>query len=262
MQPRTLESILSELDNTAGYGAQTQSLRKQQALIPGQIADEEKGLQARQGQAFDDILGGARRRGMGFSGIPLQEQAKYTSTEFLPAMAQLRQQGRQQAHSLEDAILGIQERRTTAGLGIRQNEQQMAEQQRQFNENLNLQRAQADASRGINPTLGVTGQANVAQRKDKGYDFKDPYGNPISAAAYAAATGIPFRQLLQTMANQGDVGARQALGFVGDDFGYDSTKIGNNAKLYNDLVWGMGKSANPNALRVSAPAAKSGLRVR
>src|SRR6478672_279962 len=132
MQPRTLESIIAELDNAGGYGAQTQSLRNQQALIPGQIADEEKGLQAKQDTAFGDIVNGSRQRGVGFSGIPLAEQAKYTSTEFLPALARLRTQGKQQAMSLEDAILGIQERRTNAALGIRQNEQSLAEQQRQF----------------------------------------------------------------------------------------------------------------------------------
>lgn len=147
MQPRTLESILSELDNTAGYGAQVQSLRNQQGLIPGQIADEEKGLEAKQGQAFESILGGARQRGLGFSGIPLSEQAKYTSTEFLPAIARLRQQGKQQAMSLEDSILGIQERRTNQALGIRNNEQQMAEQRRQFDAQMAAQRrAQAAAS--------------------------------------------------------------------------------------------------------------------
>lgn len=248
MQPRSLDAIISELNGT--YQPQIDSIRQRQSMIPGAIQAEEQGLQAQQGQAFDDIMGGARRRGMGFSGIPLQEQAKYTSTQFLPAMARLRQSGREQAMSLEDAILGINERRNTSALGIRQNEQQMAEQQRQFNASHALQQQQlaaqqrAASASAYRPaatigSLGSPTQSLVTQRKDKGYEFKDQFGNPISAAAYAAATGVPFRQLLQTMANSGDTGAGTALGFVGDDFGYDKRKIGNNQSLYNALTWGI-----------------------
>src|SRR5688500_7318807 len=109
MAVRSLEQILSELGTV--YAPQEQNLRTRQSLIPGQIAEEEKGLQAKQEQSFGEILGGARRRGLGFSGIPLQEQAKYTSTEFLPALARLKQSGRQEALTLEDALLGISERK-------------------------------------------------------------------------------------------------------------------------------------------------------
>lgn len=256
MQPRSLEQILAELDNTAGYGAQTQSLRSQQALIPQQIAEEEKGLQARQTQSFDDILGGARRRGMGFSGIPLQEQAKYTATEFLPAMARLRTQGRQQAHSLEDAILGIQERRTTAGLGIRDNEQKMAEQRRQFNESLALQKQQearqaaaARASQGGNSWMkalmgGKPGQAPAAQisrKQDGGFAFSDQGGNPISAAKYAQLNKQDVRDVLYEMGQAGDKYSQQLYNqFVKDPFfgkgnaAYDKKFM----QTYSPIFWG------------------------
>lgn len=154
---RTLDQILGELGST--YDPQIAQIRQRQGLIPGQIAEEEKGLQAKQTQAFDDILGGARRRGLGFSGIPVGEQARYTSTEFLPALARLKQTGREQAMSLEDAILGIQERRNTLGQQLYQSERDRAEQIRQFNENLAFQREQAAVQRraavasAINPTL-------------------------------------------------------------------------------------------------------------
>lgn len=137
---RTLSQIIAELKPT--YAPQEKALRERQALIPQQIAEEEKGLQAKQTQAFGDIVSGARRRGLGFSGIPLSEQAQYTSTEFLPALARLRGQGREQALSLEEAILGIGERRNTLAQQLRQGELDRAEQQRQFNKNLQLQREQ------------------------------------------------------------------------------------------------------------------------
>lgn len=247
---RSLQDIISELGSV--YDPQVSSLRQRQELIPGQVKTEEEGLQARQSQAFDTILSGARGRGLGFSGIPLSEQARYTSTEFLPALARLRQSASERAMSLEDAILGIQERRNTLGQQIYQQEQDREEQRRQFNEQLAAQQRSLNANR-FTPTLGGGGSSTVksataTQRSDKGFDFTDANGQPISAATYAAAKNISFRSLLQTMANAGDAGAKQALNFVGDDYGYDPNKVRSKslADIYNSLVWGTGRSASPN----------------
>jgi hypothetical protein len=164
MATRTLDQVLASLGSI--YDPQIAQLRQRQELIPGQIVEEEKGLQARQEQAFGDILGGARRRGMGFSGIPLAEQAKYTSTEFLPAIARLRQQGKEQAMSLEDAILGINERRGSLGNQLYQNElsQDLAERQfqesvRQFNAQL-AEQAQQRAAAAQSSSASLYGSAS------------------------------------------------------------------------------------------------------
>lgn len=265
MQPRTLASILSELDSS-GYSNQVNTLKKKQSEIPNAVRIEEGALDAKKDQAYGDILNGARRRGTGvaFGGIPLGEQAKYAATEYMPALARLKQSGREQALSLEDAINQIYDKRNAFGYQIKQGEDQLFESRRQFDTNLAFQReqaleqsrqaARAAAAASFSPSLGGLGggqtpasSAGVFQRKDKGFDFKDAYGNPISAAAYAAGAGISFRQLLQTMANQGDAGAKSALGFVGDDFGYNPQKIGNNKALYNSLVWGTNKALGAGA---------------
>jgi len=240
MNPRTYDQIYSELGGI--YDPQVASIRQQQSQIPGQLQAEEAGLQAKQTNAFDEILGGARRRGLGFSGIPIGEQAKYTATDYLPAVARLRQAGQERQTSLEDAILGIQEKRSTFAQQLRQQELDRAEAARQ-----------AAAARAV-PTFGNLGNvgggasATASQRGDKGFNFTDANGQSISAAAYAAAKGIPFRQLLQHMADSGDQGAKQALGFVGDDFGYDPGKVNNQnlVNLYNSLVWGTGRNAALN----------------
>lgn len=271
MAARSLEQILSELGST--YDPQINQIRERQALIPGQIAEEEKGLGAKQEQAFGDILGGARRRGLGFSGIPLGEQAKYTATEYLPALARLRQGGREQAMSLEDAILGIQERRNTMGnqlyqQGLQQDlaERQSQEDTRRYNEQAASRTSASSGS--INPFAGLTigqstpatppsgGAAKIAQRADKGFNFTDASGRAISAAQYAQFKAIPFRQLLQQMANAGDTGAKKALDFVGDDFGVNKKKIaspiasaiggpaasqGNLINILNSLLWGVNR---------------------
>lgn len=260
MAARTLEQILSELGTV--YDPQIQSIQAKQQDIPNQVKQEEQGLQAKQQTAFGDILNGARRRGTGvaFGGIPLQEQAKYTADNYLPALANLHTAAKQQATSLQDAINQIYERRNTQAQDIFNNDRNFAEQQRQFNESLALQKQQAAqsaaAASAFSPSLGFgggsqpsVGNSFVTQRADKGFNFTDANGNPISAAAYAHATGINFRDLLSRMAGAGDQGAKQALGFVGNDYGYDPSKLNsqNLANLYNSLVWGTGKRATYNS---------------
>lgn len=121
-------------------------------------------------------------------------------------------------------------------------EAEQAESKRQFDARMAEARRQG-GSGGISPTFGGGGYG-MRQRADKGFDFVDSSGRSVSAATYSAATGIPFRQLLQQMANAGDSGARQALGFVGDDYRYDTSKIRPGVtslgilNLYKALTWG------------------------
>ena len=244
MAVRTLDQILGELGSV--YDPQINSIRTQQAAIPGQQVAEEQGLQAKQTQAFDDILGGARRRGMGFSGIPLGEQAKYTATEYLPAIARLRTASKQQATSLEDQINQINERRTTTALGLRQQDIDNDYRERQFAAAQEEARRAAAGSGGggFSPSFGGIGgstpvkAAQMQQRAGGGFNFQDSSGRGISAAQYAAVKGVPFRTLLQQMANAGDAGARHALGLVGN--ADKNGIIGYNRKALGKYKGGVG----------------------
>ena len=258
MAVRTLSQIISELNTT--YKPQIEQVRKRQAEIPGMIEAEEKGLGAKQEQAFGDILGGARRRGLGFSGIPLAEQAKYTATEYLPALARLRQSGREQQMSLEDAILGIRERRDTLAQSLRQQAIDRAEQRRQFNANLALQRAQLAEQRrqadlaarssgggggsSFMPSLGASGgstptpKASMAQRSNGGFNFTDAKGKPISAARYAQLTKQPIGKVLQAMGQAGDKYAQQVYNQLRLDPD-PSKRLKQYKQLYSALFWGV-----------------------
>lgn len=96
---------------------------------------------------------------------------------------------------------------------------------------------------------------SMAERSGGGFNFTQN-GQAISAARYSQITGVPFRTLLQSMANQGDSGAKTALGFVGNDYGYDPTKTTayQNSGVYNALTWGAGVKAAPS----TAPASVLG----
>lgn len=172
MQPaRTLSQIISEIG--PAYSSQQKLIRQQQAAIPGQIKAEEAGLAAKQTQAFGDILNGARQRGLGFSGLPLAEQARYTATDYLPALARLRQSGREQATSLEQALLGIGERQQNAALAQRQYEQQRYDTYQQQQRALAESRRQAAAANTFSPSLGIGASGSTTTAT-----------NPIKQAAY------------------------------------------------------------------------------
>lgn len=105
------------------------------------------------------------------------------------------------------------------------------------------------------------GSATMTQRNGGGFNFVDGSGKSISAAQFSAIKGVPFRTLLQEMASAGDSGAKAALGFVGNDYGYDPSKITTTAmaNLYNSLVGGTGKTAQALPAGLSYGNSGSGL---
>lgn len=127
MQPtRTLQDIIASLNSV--YQPQIGLIQQQQADLPNQAQAQTDALGAKKDQAFNDILGGARQRGIGFSGIPLSEQAKYVATDYLPALANLKTASTNQATSLEQAILQLQQQQNTQAQSIYQSEQDRAAQ--------------------------------------------------------------------------------------------------------------------------------------
>jgi len=182
---KSLDQIISELNSS--YQPQVDLLRTRQQAIPGAIKAEETALGAKKDQAYDDILSGARRRGLGFAGIPLGEQAKYAATEYTPALARLRQSGQEQATSLEESILGINERRNTLAQTIYQQERDRDEQIRQFNAQL---AEQAAARRAAAASSGGGGMGSALASLFGGGGGAeapaDPYGSVDRARAQNA----------------------------------------------------------------------------
>lgn len=266
MNPRTLDQVIGELNST--FNPQIDAIKQRQAQIPGQVQAEETALQAKQTQAFDDILGGARRRGTGvaFGGIPLSEQAKYTSTEFLPALARMKSTAREQSMSLDDAINSIYEKRNTLGYQIKQNEDQLFESRRQFDQNMAWEKekqaqalresARQMAAASAMPSMGslMSGAGGgsglpegMGEKRNKlgqleGYTFT-VNGKPASAATFAAANKLPVGDLLYQMGASGDKTAQGAYNWLKSIQGSQMFKSGayKNTPAYKNLssiFWG------------------------
>jgi len=128
---RSLDQIISELD--AGYNPSRQLINQKIDGLAGQADSEVAGLRATQEQAFGDITAGARDRGVGFSGIPIAEQAKYTASSFLPAVARVKQSVNDTRTSLLDSLNNVNLDQRKYATQLREGEMNRDEQTRQFN---------------------------------------------------------------------------------------------------------------------------------
>jgi hypothetical protein len=156
---RDIADIIKELD--AGYDPGRQLVQKKLAEAPAAFQAQEAGLKAQEQDYFDNtILTGARQRGMGFSGIPEGERARYGATQYMPAVAKLKTSQNDYQGSLTSALNDINLDQRKTAMGIRQTELDREEQQRQFNETLAAQeRARASSGGGggggFSPTLSM-----------------------------------------------------------------------------------------------------------
>lgn len=209
----SFSKILAEVQSKSN--PQRQSILKQISSIPEQQKAQESSLVAMKDQAYDDILSGARQRGLGFSGIPLGEQAEYNATQFAPAVANLKSGFNERRSGLEQALAGIGQNNYMTARDIYDRDRQFEEQRRQFNEQLAAQRsATASSSSGADylaALLGNTKQQaagpSVKTNSPGSFTFLSAAGKPITAGQYAKATNNDIRDVLYEIGSQGDKSA-------------------------------------------------------
>lgn len=243
---RSLDQIMAELDPY--YSGSRTAVKSQLEAAPAQQAADLAATDAKLAQANDNILSSARQRGLGFSGIPVGEQAKYAATEYAPAVANLNAKYVGQKNTLLDALSQNDRAQLTQAQGIFDSERNFAEQQRQFD----AQMAEAAKSRaasgfsfgGLGADTGATAAASAPaaariERKGNGFNFFDSKGRPINAAQFAQLTGTEYRKLLSDMAGAGDKNAQVALKYVGNDF-----KFGNAPQQVAAALAALGASGS------------------
>lgn len=222
---RALSDILTELNSV--YNPQRQ---KQQdiynqgieSVAPQETADL-TGLEQAKKNAFGSIETGANRRGLFFSGIPLEEQAKYVGENYLPGIAGLKSRYAgirgNLYQTLATALGNLDLEQNKYGRDIYNTEiaQDLERDRIAAAERAASAASTAGAGSGWSPTpyTGVLGGTNT---------------NPIPAPTQPQLT---LRQQWQREANQGDWNAQVALNYAGDDGRYDG-KV-NSLSEYNIL---------------------------
>lgn len=147
---QSVEQIIA--DYAPAYTDSLAVLDKRRAAIPAQFQAQRMGLEAAKVQGFNQINNQATGRGMSFSGVPLNEQANYLSTQYLPGMQQLTFQENDANLALDSALAAINKERRLAAMDVRTQQQaslekylaeerQMAWEREKFNAEIALQRA-------------------------------------------------------------------------------------------------------------------------
>lgn len=253
---RTFDQVLAEI--TAKSDPQRQLVLGQIADLPTQQAAEEAALGAKKDAAYEDILNGARRRGLGFAGIPLGEQAKYNATDYAPAVANLKSSFNNRKTTLESALADYGKQDYMNAQDIYGRDRAFEEQQRQFNEQQAFARDQANRQVAQSSALaslygGGAGAAAqtaktvgnmVAKPQGGGFAFTDPKGQSISAAKFAQLNGADISDVLQHMGMQGDAYAANAYNWLqrvkGMDIANTPQKLLALAqKNFAPLFWGV-----------------------
>jgi ribosomal protein L16 Arg81 hydroxylase len=184
---RSFDQVLADV--TARSDPQRQTVLSQIADLPNQQAAQTSAIGAQKDQAYSDITDDARRRGLGFSGIPLGEQAKYAATTYAPALANLASSFNNQKGTLESALSQIGQNDYSTANDIFNQERNFEEQQRQFNENLAFQKQQAAqqaaAARASNAALSSLYGGGTQQQAPT-----DPYASVNKQNAANAIVGL------------------------------------------------------------------------
>lgn len=228
--------LAQEYANLASvYDPQKALVQQQISAVPGQYEAQKTALEQAKANAFRDITSAAQGRGVYFSGFRPEQEARYTGERFLPALANLSTQQQQATFNLQKALADIETAQRQAATTNLQNILNREQQQKQFEQQLALSRAQASAAGGgggldIGSLFGALGAAAGAggastpgaaaaayrvEKAGNGYNFFDPSGKPISAVKYAQGIGQGgnFKTFLQDLAKT-DKNAQLALKFA------------------------------------------------
>lgn len=116
------------------YNPQRDSYNAQINAIDPQLEAEQKGLQAQKTDSFQQITDQANRRGLFYSGLPVQEEQRYTGTQFLPAVANLHAKYANQKFGLQDALAKITADQYNQAYNIRGKEEELDLQRQLANE--------------------------------------------------------------------------------------------------------------------------------
>lgn len=176
-----IDQILKELD--AGYNPQRQAINDRITQLQPQADAQVAGLKQEQTNAFGDITDAARSRGMGFSGIPIAEQAKYTGSTFLPAVAKVQQSVNETKNSLYDNLNSINLDQRKTAYGVRDN--QLTREQAAADAEANRRASMESANAGAQGLLSMFGQNS--QQAPAG---NDPYANVDRNAMQQSVTNL------------------------------------------------------------------------
>lgn len=200
---QSLADILASI--APGYDQERAPVNANLAALPAARAAEDAGLETARTNAFTDVTNAANRRGVLYSGAPIDEQNRYVGEKYLPARAAVAENYTNKTSALQQQLANIAQRQNQQAQGILTQQQQadaeaayraaqLAEQRRANEAAQAAANARAAASRsssgGSSRSAGSAG-AGYTKGSDSvgGLAYRDSHGNPITSAQYYEAKG-------------------------------------------------------------------------
>lgn len=196
-----LNQIISDLNPV--YAPQENLLNQQRSGLGIKYDSQRSALGAEKTQGFNQINNQATGRGLSFSGIPLDEQATYLSTKYLPGIQNIASQQNTEDMSLQTALAQLDSERRLRALDTRQTQQSSLEKyladerDRQFKE----QQAALDRQATASQNSANNPQEDVQIVKNNAGGWKvlvnGQPSNQYDLATAASLTGKSVLSLLQ-----------------------------------------------------------------
>lgn len=208
---QTLAQAMADLN--PAYAGQTAVVQQQQAGLGAKYDAQRAALTAEKGQGFNAINNQATGRGLSFSGIPIDEQATYLSTKYLPGLQSADYQQNEENLALSKELAGINVDQTKTALGNIQRQQsdlnswnmqeaQLAAQARenQLNREASARENAANRAAQAAKDVGPTPQQYLIQAFAEGFANPDNRKNfwteNVLAGNFAAAYGLSRQDAL------------------------------------------------------------------
>lgn len=228
---QSVEQIISDLN--PAYQGSIDVINQRRAQIPTMFEAQRQALGAEKVQGFNQINNQATGRGMSFSGIPLDEQANYLSTKYLPGMQQLALQENEQNLALDEALAGINKERRLKAMDIRSNQQSVLErylaeererawQREKFQADQAMERAKMAQQAALAAKENKGRNIEIRKQKGGGWDvIVDGKSGVMDLATAAKATGGNVLSYLANGSANDRAAYQKYVSMGGGDKGYD-----------------------------------------
>lgn len=170
-------------DLDPAYAASRDVVAKRQSALPAKYDAQRAGIHAARGQGFNAINNQATGRGASFSGIPLDEQATYLSTKYLPGLQQADFQQNQEDMALQSEIAGINKEQRLAAQGRVDKQTSDLNSWNQMIAQQEFQRQEAERQRQFQASQNAISRAASAPKK------RTPYEAAMGIISEAATKG-------------------------------------------------------------------------
>lgn len=194
----TYEQAYAQLGSV--YDPQASLINQQLADLPNQEAAVQASLDQAKVNAFRDITQSSNARGVMFSGVPIDQQATYVGTKYLPAVAQNKTSFQNSKYSLLGKINEINSNRANQAQGIVSSAQKQAADEAYKAQQLAISRGKAASSKAAaaskpltqvqlsaairNGLATVRGKDGYVSPQDYAAAYKDWVGSGYSASTF------------------------------------------------------------------------------